>query len=466
MNVIEISSSYRNRNEFLLPSIFNVNISQSRRDNDSDPLSDEAHMARWQYGSFTSSATGSTITGTLDTFSATDMIAGSSDFKKFVWTTIIATNSMQQTKDYYIGAVIFNSTTSEYRRIVSFEYIGIDSLGTSDRSWITIDREWSNSTQAGDTLIIRDPSDLNDATLPQFFIPAGSKLDNSYKSYVLYNIDDSESRPILEYNSITHVVTLDTSGATTSTSGPITAWAVIDSEFLIVKIPPANAGVLTSATSSTIVVLDVNASAVDEIYTGKYLHTSNPTEGISIILSYVGATRTATLQTPLILSGTDSYDILTLNRDNENSFIYSGDRRSLGKYNIQLVSLIIPNLEMNVGGGGLPSKQPYMYVKFKNVSGSEGQAPFIINSNNPNSANKLFRVPIRNIPTTIQSSFLRLNGNGAKQTVTFDPNRAVEFGLYTSSGEPFSVEEEERLSPYIPNSNIQISACFAIKKIV
>ena len=79
---------------------------------------------------------------------------------------------------------------------------------------------------------------------------------------------------------------------------------------------------------------------------------------------------------------------------------------------------------------------------------------------------------IDDVPNPVNSTFIKIDGDGMTQIVRFDPQDNLKFSVYLSTGsnpnerELFKVLPAENFSPKPPNPLIQISAMFSVKKVV
>ena len=134
-------------------------------------------------------------------------------------------------------------------------------------------------------------------------------------------------------------------------------------------------------------------------------------------------------------------------------------------YQIQLLSLILPNAVLDVPFGGKIAYYPYVIVELSNVGGSSAGMKNIIYTNNPNVVKALFIVPITDINDPASSSFIHLYGSGMVQTVKFKPNDNLRFVVKLPNGHIFKTIVEENYSPLPPNPLNQISATFGLKRL-
>ena len=143
-------------------------------------------------------------------------------------------------------------------------------------------------------------------------------------------------------------------------------------------------------------------------------------------------------------------------------------------YQMELINLILPNQYLDVGFGSLISFYQYVYVEIQNAEGNgitSGGANSIP-SNNPNAISMTFRATIDDVPNPVNSTFIKIDGDGMSQTLKFNPNQSLKFAVYLGHGggggnkrELFSTRVGEWFSPSQPNPIIQISAMFRIKPI-
>lgn len=297
------------------------------------------------------------------------------------------------------------------------------------------------------------------ATLPALNVGASS-IDNFYIGSIIEDVTLGQYRTIVAYNGTTRVVTLDS---------PFVGWNVTDT-FVIRRGIPIETNTLTGGSISTF-VLPGTSSTVSNFYQGQYIwiRTGPAAGSIRRILSYDGTTQTGTVGPNFSapVGAGDSYEILNFTRDNVSNLVYTGSTVSQEQmvcYEIDLINLIIPNNTLYSGIGGLPAFLPYLYVHFGNASAPSANAKNIIYSNNPNATNALFRVPMDDVSDPILSRFLKIDGNGMKQTIKFKPNDNLQFTVTLPDGELF-LTRPDNFSPLFPDPEIQISAAFSIKRL-
>jgi hypothetical protein len=127
-------------------------------------------------------------------------------------------------------------------------------------------------------------------------------------------------------------------------------------------------------------------------------------------------------------------------------------------YNVSLQSLILPNITLSSGVGNRIAFYPYVYVEFRSINNSSLN---ILYSNNPNSTNILFKVPITNIVSPDRATFVTLSGGGMTHTITYRPQDDFTFAVYLPNGELFQTLEKDTIIPDEPNFDLQVSAVYA-----
>ena len=162
-----------------------------------------------------------------------------------------------------------------------------------------------------------------------------------------------------------------------------------------------------------------------------------------------------------------SFEIQNFSYDNLSPFIYDGGltTQEMVSYEIELISIVLPNLPIDSNKGGRISSYPYIYVELYNISGSSfGGNRNAIYSNNPNSIKAVFRTSIDDVSNPTTTPFIRLKGHSMTQTIKFKPNDNLKFAVRLPDGQLFKTIKEEDYGPLKPNSSIQISALFSIKE--
>jgi len=162
------------------------------------------------------------------------------------------------------------------------------------------------------------------------------------------------------------------------------------------------------------------------------------------------------------------FNILSFTKDNLSPFLNISGSTNISqqentRYEIELINIIVPNEVLRVGYGTRLTFYPYLYVELSN-SNASNQGNYFIYSNNPNSTKAVFRVPIDDSATAVNSGFLKLDGDGMVQNIAFRFRDNLKFSLRLPSGEILKTAPDENYSPDFPNPLAQISALFYMKK--
>lgn len=250
---LEITSERRNRNEYPLPSQFEVPLSQSGHKlaiNSVDPVSLAAAETRWKTLSFNAKQE---VTTTLTSSDKIYINVQVSDIENIASPTLAETGNTSATfilivntldspstsgpgslhtiKNYYRGAVASilgnngnsSKSTLNRRRIIEYEFLG------NDTAKLVFDAEFGSAITKGTTILtIIDPTTLSlgDYTSPYIFVPASPNISNAYTNYKLYNETKNQTRRIKSFDPVTHLLSVDTSKSNlaTATEGPVTNW--------------------------------------------------------------------------------------------------------------------------------------------------------------------------------------------------------------------------------------------------
>jgi hypothetical protein len=167
-----------------------------------------------------------------------------------------------------------------------------------------------------------------------------------------------------------------------------------------------------------------------------------------------------------VVSQVDTINISCFNKDNFTPLSYNGSMLSINDtmcYEVTLISLSLPN-ESLLSGSRI-SFYPYVYVEFANATAPSGASRELIYSNNPNSNNALFVVPITQTVQPLLSTFMVVSSSGMSQVIKFKPNDNLRFSVYLPDGTLFRTLENDIFSPYPTFGRVQIEALFAIRRL-
>ena len=288
---------------------------------------------------------------------------------------------------------------------------------------------------------------------------ASFPYDDTYNNYYIENDCNAFGANhvytlVLSYVGSTRVATVQT--AITPTNN-----------YNIVRALPLLRNTFGAGSTTTVVNLGAAASAVDGTYVNTYIRIFSGGAAFEYkqILSYVGATRLATLSSALSAAPAagDGYMICPFTIDNFNPLIYQGTLVNQPcLYQIRLVNLIFPDIFISNGFRGTLVSYPYFYVKLYNTNYKPGNSLLI--TNNPNAKEAIFRIPIDTSSNQVQS-FYPLYYNDTVQTVTFKPDDTLHFTVTLPNGEPIQFLYPDYYSPAAPNPFFQLSATFEIKRL-
>jgi hypothetical protein len=490
-----------------------------------DPVSTSVPTTQWTGGYFDLGITPPTGIISVDVNPypsiGTIFIDAATDVSTIVITAHNTGTRFQELDNYYTNSVIVlepaGGTVTYSRRIISYKYLGNDA--TNDLAQITVSPAFNDiiiNSLAASRGYIYDPTDLSDLNNPYFFVPPGSLISNAYAQKILYNETHNEFRKIKNYDSTTGLLSVETTGTTTSSSGPLPTtaggtpiWSRYDN-YSIRSTPPilplldgtnptvlANhtyLGVTYNTSTTTVIINNITLPSnfkfknyvirliPNAVLTGgayyKYINgVANPTPLNQDVLidSYVydsaaGVLVAITINPTLTSTPTTGTyaELLPFSYDNANPFVYTGSQVSQQEsvcYEIKLVNVILPNLTLKTGFGGRIAFYPYVYVTISNYPYPSGGLNNIIYSNNPNSNKVIFRAPVYDISSPLVSSFVNLDGDSMVQTIKFKPNDNLYFSVTFPNGDVFETVITDTVSPAQPNPYIQVSACFEIKRV-
>ena len=496
---LEIDSTYRNRNDWPLPGNFEVPISQTGRKNITnavDPVSLSVPLQAWSSNDFTIGG-GVSLTGKIY-FSSSTLPPPNIQYAGDLTTIILTTTAgqMQQIYNYYFGAVITDTTPkgipAPVRRIAEFTYLY--TANNTDVAQVTLASAFPSSVSSGDTFSISDPTDISDPLNPYIFVPYGRVQRDAYNNYLLYNETRKEYRKITKFSEITNVLSLDTYNElsiSTISTGPITNWHTTDNYSIRFEPPflenSSSIEILSGSTTSTLLISGTSYTIhnyykgysvrILPINSGKYnyddnFNLQNPLNDSTVIIgsTYSDGILTLNLYPPFSAQPQigSLIEIMSFSYDNLYPFVYTGSLVSQNEmvcYEIQLLNLVLPNAYLTVGEGGRIAFYPYIYVQLSNVSAAGAGLKNVIYSNNPNATNVTFRVPIYDVQNPIISAFVKVDGDGMKQTIKFKPNDTLLFSVTLQNGQVYQTEIVDNLSPAPPNPLAQISALFSLKRL-
>jgi hypothetical protein len=247
----------------------------------------------------------------------------------------------------------------------------------------------------------------------------------------------------------------------------------------------AGTGLITSVAGTSFSLDPSTSSSENNFYVGALI-TDTTTNNTAQITSWNGTTRTGTtsgawtanagntwVMNTAIMAGTfgtnptagQLYELEMYTRDNWVPFSFVGSLVSTQQpvcYEVELINLILPNTLLKSGRGGREIFYPYMYVQLQQVSAPDNK--YLINSNNPNAVNMMFRAVIDDTTQPENSPFIKVDSDSMTHTCKFKPSDSFIFSVRHSNGELLKTVLDDFYSPTEPNPLCQISACFSFKR--
>jgi len=140
-------------------------------------------------------------------------------------------------------------------------------------------------------------------------------------------------------------------------------------------------------------------------------------------------------------------------------------QKDTNRYRIELINIIIPNASLAISDGMRIVDYSYLYLEIYN-STLATQGNFYMYSNNPNSRKAIFRIPIDDVTRCNESAFLKLDGDGTIQTISYRYRDNLKVSLKLPTGEVFKTVQLEHFGPLSPNRLSQISMLVSLKRII
>ena len=493
---LELDSSYRNRNLDPKVSDFTVTLSQSgikSQANAIDPVSNAYPVNVFNFK--TSPVDVNTVsfnkTLTLDSFLTTPSVVNTSSTTVLVlW---CSTDFGTQSGTFTGSVLVYQSSDANgiYRRITDWKYYktvtttNIPPNPPTIKYYYKVSIESAFSTQplVNTTFLIQNPSDFTDTAHPYIFLPSSLAIPNYYNKYILYNQTKNESVNIVSYDMDTHLaqlgdITNKNSWTLNGATGPpvVPADTYVVREEAPVQIGSANANGTNTSVPVGTAFFSNHASS---FYTNAFIRftSGNNINAISKIIktNEVLATSKTPATPPSVLfvnplvnavQNGDAFEILQYSSDNYSPFVYTGTLSSNSQpvaHEISLNSLTLPNIYLK--SGGRIAYYPYVYVVLENVSSTSGNPKNLIYSNNPNNYKAVFRAPITDLNHPNNSPFVKLTGNGMKQTMVFKQNDDVHVSILLPNGNLFEPISQDNPVGQTPNPLLQTSVLFSMERI-
>ncbi len=255
---------------------------------------------------------------------------------------------------------------------------------------------------------------------------------------------------------------------------------------------------LISTSTTTAISLSSGASSYSDAYKGNYLYfTTGLNKGsYGLIYDYRGNTGASLADYPVGPTGGkvayinqimtldpttlnyvkaselsytpsagDFIDIDGWSYDNWAPLRYSGSRTINQSicYAMIMTDITIPTITLSVGNGGTIFDYPYVFVHFYNYPNPNN---IVIYGNSIRGASATFKVPIDGTSKTPNFVVISSKGETSPQTLKFCLSQNVFFRVTLPNGENLQFVQPDFPPPYQPNGFTQISATFALRRII
>ena len=508
---LELDSNYRNRNldENKNPASFASQISQTGINNQYTALDPITYA--YPLNTFRISETVGTFTYTVPNGNAGLAVSSSSKFILMDTTTDAPSKIAHANYGYFVGAVLqYLVSTDTYAPYRILEWV---SLG-NDLYQVTPEQSINLAGAQGAVLhfnifqgssITSTPAWL---PAPQYvFLPDTLGIPNYYTKYILYNQTLQNSSKILSFDKDTHLAQLGSDVGAFNLNWTQTDVLILRQELPrnlddVYNLTGTNTAVAVTGLANVVALTNVsdlimtNESFINNFIRMFQYNTSSTNIQINRIVSIVvkitpkvgpfyfvaynnngninylqslgsiSATNYVIIDGSLFPSNSFACEIMPFSVDICSPFTYNGSLASQNQsvsYDIGLNSLTLPNLLL--ANGGRIAYYPYIYVEIENVSTTTGPNRNVIYSNNPNTYKAIFKVPITDLNHPLTTPFIKLNGNGMVQTMTFKPNADMAVSVKLPDGTPFKTLKSDNPPGQPPNPFLQVSFLFSMTRI-
>lgn len=402
---LDFDSTYRNRN--LWPHIgeFEVGFSKPKTASDAlDPVSNAAPIHSWVSNEFSKNQ--------ISTPTASDIIGevyktegkGSMNSPSVIVFEVTNGSNLQKIYNYYKHATL--QSGSLRRKIIEYQYLG-HNIGM-------VNIEGTIELKVKDEIKIIDPTDFSNTNNSILFVPCDIQED--LVGYYIYNNTVNQSTKIKNYDK--HLNVIHINGA------PINTW-LSNHQFSIRKELP----IFNTQAKNTSVNHKIIFNNQMNITVGMFVRITKTNE-ISRITKVDNDLLAAYVYPPFKSNpASQQLEILGFSHDNVGSII--NDNKETSIYSIKLLNLTVPS----------HIDEKFVYVEIST------QEPFLNNltTNNPHATKSSFKVLLNNSSSPIHMT----------QLIKFTHHTIFKIRVLKSDGQV--IKNNERLSPYPPKQNEQIS---------
>jgi len=171
---------------------------------------------------------------------------------------------------------------------------------------------------------------------------------------------------------------------------------------------------------------------------------------------------------PSFFSGCLNFLVLPVTMDGVVPLNFTGTQLTQSQmtcYELQVVSLILPNQTINGTQGLLTSAYPYVFVELSNESMSSSHNRSVIYSNNPNSVRATFVCSISDVNNPETTRFIKISSDGASQIMKFSPYDSLRVRITLPDGRPFETDLTDFVLPCDSDPRLQISIVFQMRRL-
>lgn len=187
----------------------------------------------------------------------------------------------------------------------------------------------------------------------------------------------------------------------------------------------------------------------------------SPNGDLYKIVNYNSITKTLIINEKISYTINQLFEIIYVNYDNFVSFDWSINQIVFNQpicYDISLINVTIPNVEILSGYGGTLINYPYIWIAFEPINSYSCDNFY---TNIPTTRNKLFKAIISDTSALLSSSFLKLTGSGMVHSMKLIPNGSYRFSIYLPNDEVL-IYQSDNILYREPNPLLQVSATFSI----
>jgi len=467
---MQIDSSFRDRSAWPNPANFQVGVRTSAVGGDGlsfdDPSSAMSYSYNWTGNLFDQSIVGSNqVACTISAFTGLGSLTGQKTqaFQYGIELIVTANNlgAFNTTPNYYRGATATIGTAR--RSVYSSESVSANQMRLRLKGPALL-----SDPSSGSAVVISDPTD---ASLGQWFVPAGPSNSNAFSgSQVLFNETRRQKATILGYDGDDALVSV----------GPLPGWSNTDNVG-ICQVAPEVFEAAPGASTKYISLVGAT-SGVTNYYVGDWLYvptttvyTNGQERGSAVRIIQYSVGQSLVIVSPELPVAPLAGDLLLIWRvchDNYTPLFNTGFLSAAKKdpreicYEVSPIWLALPNVLLNSGQGGKIAQSNYVFLELKTLPVSDSTQVVLCTNNKHGSQTAMFCLKVPNITREESADFVCLTGDQFSARLQWKPNCGgigvcVRFG----NGQIFQTAEPDSVAPYRPKPHLQISLLLSFRNI-